>query len=104
MIHPELLEVLCCPETRQRLRPASSDELRLANRAAGTRSDSGPEVSAGLVREDGAVLYPIRNGIPILLLDERLEIPRAPEAPGSEEQVEQDRDPDHHPVEADAGA
>ena len=28
---------------------------------------SDKEVSAGLIREDGQVLYPVRNGIPLLL-------------------------------------
>lgn len=53
-----LLELLCCPETRQPLRMATSEELaRLGLHAA-------------LVREDGRIAYPIRDEIPLLVLDE----------------------------------
>ncbi len=109
MIHSELLDIICCPETRQPLRLASDGELRRVNEAADAKGGrSRPPISAGLVRRDGKVLYPIRNGIPILLLDARIELPDAAGAPGSEkqseEQVEQDRDPDHHPVKSDAGS
>ena len=101
MIHPELLEILCCPETRQPLRLASNGELRRVNQVADPdRARPHPVVTAGLVREDGRVLYPIRNGIPILLSAARIEVPEAAGRPGSDEQVEQDRDPDHHPVES----
>ena len=31
-------------------------------------------VAHGLVREDGRVLYPIRDGIPIMLIDDSIEI------------------------------
>ena len=57
MVSAELLALLCCPETRQPLRVATEQEL--------ARS----QLTAGLVREDGHVLYPIRDGIPMLLAD-----------------------------------
>lgn len=57
MVSAELLALLCCPETRQPLRVATEQEL--------ARS----QLTAGLVREDGQVLYPIRDGIPMLLAD-----------------------------------
>ena len=73
MIDPELLELLCCPDTLQALRPATSDELALASRE-GTLNRAGraPErpVTAGLIREDGALLYPIWDAIPCLLIEE----------------------------------
>lgn len=50
-----LLEILRCPETRQRLRPATPEECRKAG------------VGEGLVREDGSALYPITDGIPCLV-------------------------------------
>ena len=48
-----------------------------ARRAAGDLRDHAgravrDSVSAGLVRADGALLYPISNGIPVLLLDAAL--------------------------------
>ena len=62
-------------------------------------------LDGGLVREDGKFLYPVRNGIPIMLIEERIAVP-APEgdAAGSAEDVEEDGDSGHHPVETGAGA
>ena len=79
MISEELLSLLRCPRTKQALAMASAEQLALveAARAAGKLRDHAgravlESVSAGLVREDGTLLYPIRNGIPVLLLDEAL--------------------------------
>ncbi|HSI11428.1 MAG TPA: hypothetical protein VK961_05265 [Chthoniobacter sp.] len=79
MITPELLALLRCPQTRQVLSMASAAQLAQveARRAAGDLRDHAgravrDSVSAGLVRADGALLYPISNGIPVLLLDAAL--------------------------------
>lgn len=68
-----LLALLRCPETLQPLRPATAEELAVVNREE-VVSRSGkpvrPMVEAGLVREDGAILYPYREGIPTLLAGE----------------------------------
>lgn len=55
---PELLKLLCCPVTRQPLRDADPEVLARHS------------LEAGLIREDGQVLYPVVNGIPVLLADE----------------------------------
>lgn len=55
-----LLDLLCCPETHQPLRRA---DATLAQRLG---------LEAALVREDGRVAYPVRDGIPILLAEEGL--------------------------------
>lgn len=57
---PALLDLVCCPETRQPLRPASAEELARLG------------VDAALVRADGRAAYPIRDGIPLLVVEEQL--------------------------------
>jgi len=107
MIHPELLEILCCPETRQPVREAPEALVESVNRAIGDGTLKTPAgvLDGGLVREDGKFLYPVRNGIPIMLVEERIPIPAPDGASGdSAEDVEEDGDPGHHPVETGAGA
>ncbi len=79
MIHPELLKILVCPETRQPLHLAGGELLDRVNRSVrdGTLRNRGGDpvgefVEAGLVREDGGVLYPVREDIPIMLVDEAI--------------------------------
>ena len=74
MIDPEFLAMLVCPTTRQPLREASADELAAANRvveAGGARNRGGNPVAqplaTALATADGAWLYPVQDGIPILL-------------------------------------
>jgi uncharacterized protein len=77
MIDPELLKILCCPETHQALRlaePAVIDTLN-GQIAAGTlKNRAGQQVQekieGGLIRADGKFLYPIRRNIPVMLVDE----------------------------------
>jgi uncharacterized protein YbaR (Trm112 family) len=74
-----LLEILCCPETHQQLALAAPSALeqinqqitggRLKNR--GGHAVTG-KIDGGLVRADGKYLYPLRQNIPILLVDEAI--------------------------------
>lgn len=64
MISPELLTLLRCPLTMQPLRVAPPELL--------ARLDV--PLDAALVREDRAVVYPIRDGIPVLLPEEAIAV------------------------------
>jgi uncharacterized protein YbaR (Trm112 family) len=63
-VDDELLEILCCPVTHQILRIADEAELSRASAKASRI------ISEGLVREDGKILYPISDGIPLLVPEE----------------------------------
>ena len=81
MVDPELLEILVCPETHQPVRPADAevlDRLNGAIRSGSVTNKGGDAVSEpideGLIREDDKVLYPVREDIPIMLIDEAIEL------------------------------
>ena len=83
MIDKDLLEILACPKTHQSLAEADAALLARVNAAirAGKMANVGGKavsepIEAGLVRADGQIVYPIQNGIPILLIDEGLPAPR----------------------------
>jgi uncharacterized protein len=80
-ISQELLDILACPETKQPLALASEDMVkalndligqgRISNRAGQPVTEA---IDAGLVREDKQYLYPIRDDIPIMLIDEAISL------------------------------
>ena len=79
MVDAQLLEILCCPETRQDLTLAASGMIEDLNRrveAGSLRNRAGEVVKekmdAGLLRADGKFLYPIREDIPIMLIPEAI--------------------------------
>lgn len=83
MVDPELLEILVCPETKEPVRPAGDELVDRINRAIeeGSLVSRGGEpvrdpIDGGLVREDGKLLYPIRDDIPVMLIDEAIELER----------------------------
>jgi len=80
-IPEDLLEILVCPETHQPVRLANAEELERVNariRAGELRNRGGEKPAAelreALIREDGRVLYPVDDGIPVMLLDESIEL------------------------------
>ena len=84
MIDRELLEILVCPETKQPVKVADPDlvgRLNEAIREGRLRNRGGDAVKetldGGLIREDGEVLYPVRDDIPIMLLDEAIGLDRS---------------------------
>jgi len=82
MINPDLLEILCCPETHQGLEmaePALTEKLNERITAGDLRSRAGEvvqeKIDGGLVRADRKYLYPIRRDTPILLTGEAIPLP-----------------------------
>ncbi len=72
-----LLDILCCPVSKLPLRQISRDQLRSLNDAiagGGVLKVSGDAqalvLSDALIRVDGQVIYPIDDGIPVLLAEE----------------------------------
>lgn len=83
MIEQNLLDILVCPETKQPLHVADEALLAKLNasiRAGGVTTRGGETVtsplSEALVREDGGVAYPVRDDIPIMLIDESIPLPK----------------------------
>ena len=77
MINQKLLEIIVCPVSRQPLHVADRqliDRLNQAISAGLVKDRAGRPATApiqeGLLRQDGQVLYPIRDDIPVLLADE----------------------------------
>lgn len=80
-VSAELLEILVCPETKQPVALATPERLEELNqkiRSGALRNRSGEtvekELTEGLIREDGRVLYPVDDGIPVMLIDESIEL------------------------------
>lgn len=79
MMDPELLKIMCCPETHQHIASAEKsliDRLNAEISSGRVRNRAGREVNepldGGLVRDDRKFLYPIRRDIPIMLIDEAI--------------------------------
>ena len=81
MITDDVLNLLVCPESKQRLRWADSaivERLKNLSISGDLNTTSGSRVSgdfeAVLLREDGAVGYLVKGGIPILLVEQGVAI------------------------------
>ncbi|MFZ5802635.1 MAG: Trm112 family protein [Candidatus Omnitrophota bacterium] len=78
-LDPALLAILVCPETKQKLLAADRILLerlngRIAERRLTDRSGRPVErlLQDALIRADRKILYPIRDGIPVMLAEEAI--------------------------------
>jgi uncharacterized protein YbaR (Trm112 family) len=79
MIDKQLLELLVCPENHTALHEAEPSLVerinqaiqarRLKNRAGRVVEQA---IQGGLVRQDGTLLYPVIDDIPVLLIEEAI--------------------------------
>ena len=80
-VSDDLIEILVCPETKQPVQRASADVLSRLNEqieAGSLRNRGGAAVeqpiAEGLLREDGKVLYVVDDDIPVMLVEESIEL------------------------------
>ena len=75
----DLIAILICPESKQPVAPATPAQIAALNASiragnaynrAGVRVEK--ELAEGLVREDGRVLYPVEDDIPVMLVEESI--------------------------------
>jgi uncharacterized protein len=81
MLDQELIDILACPETKEPVRLADDDLVRRVNSAIAAGKLTNREgqavdepIDAGLLREDGKYLYPVRDDIPVMLVGEAIEV------------------------------
>lgn len=73
----DLLAILCCPETKQAVALADEQLIQKVNgaieRGALKNKAQKPvteKLDGGLIRSDNKILYPVREDIPVMLIDE----------------------------------
>ena len=76
----KLLDIVCCPLTKLPLQLLDSERLARLNaaiRAGGVKNqadgDLSDELMEALVTRDGRLVYPIRDGIPVLMEEESID-------------------------------
>lgn len=84
----KLLDILCCPTSKQPLALLNGQDLAAINRtaAAGTlvRADGSAQsepLAGGLITRDRRTVYRVEDGIPVLLADEALATAQIPDFP-----------------------
>jgi uncharacterized protein len=78
-IDKRLLEILCCPSTRQPVQPLSAAQLAAINAALGRLqhadgSDLPGPLKEGLITRDSKTVYRIDDGIPVMLAEQAVDV------------------------------
>ncbi len=83
-IDKDLLAILCCPETKQPVKLADAELVKKLNElvARGARKNKAKKpvtesLDGGLIRTDQKMLYPIRQDIPVMLIEEGIPLEQA---------------------------
>jgi uncharacterized protein YbaR (Trm112 family) len=76
-IDKDLLAILCCPDTKQNVSVADEALISKLNKAVSLgqlKNKANKPVTepldGGLIRDDQKILYPIREDIPVMLIEE----------------------------------
>ena len=76
-VDPELVEILICPDTKENVDLAPAEVIKKINLAIKEKQvrnlDDQPVEEAlqdGLIRDDGEIIYPVRDCIPVMLIGE----------------------------------
>ncbi|MBH0178215.1 MAG: hypothetical protein HP491_10195 [Nitrospira sp.] len=84
-ISQDLLAILCCPETKLPVKMADPVLIKKLNEAVtrGGLMNKGKkpvveQLEDGLVRDDLKILYPIREHIPVMLIEEGIPLDQIP--------------------------
>ena len=80
-IAPEFIDLLVCPATHQPVSPADASVVERLNGEieSGTLRDAGGDpvtekLDGGLVRKDGTLLFPVIDGIPVMLTERAIQL------------------------------
>ncbi len=83
-IAADLLAILCCPETKQEVCLLDQSVVQRLNQriSKGELKTKGgqlvtEQIDGGLLRKDNSVVYPIRDQIPIMLIEEGILIEKS---------------------------
>ena len=81
MLDPEFVKILVCPDNRTPVRVASEQEIINLNQKIeeGALQNIGgrkviDKLDGGLIREAGDRLYPVRKNIPVMLVEEAIQL------------------------------
>ncbi len=79
MVNQELVDILACPETKESVSLSDEALIRKINERIqeGNLCNRGNQpitetIDGGLIRDDKKYLYPIREDIPIMLIEEAI--------------------------------
>lgn len=80
-VDKELLAILCCPDTKQDVTLAADSLIASLNariEKGEVKNKSGQlvreKLDGGLIRADQKILYPIREDIPVMLIEEGIPV------------------------------
>jgi uncharacterized protein YbaR (Trm112 family) len=82
LLSDEIIKILCCPKTKLPLKLLDQSAIDKINKEIEngelkyfTGDTVHDKIDGGFLRIDGKLLFPIKNEIPVLIMDEAIDIP-----------------------------